>query len=265
MFKIFLTIFLSCLYGSQVYGIGENQVYSINQTQVKIVNGDITQHKVDSIVNAANSKLLDGGGVCGAIFKAAGREQLQQACNKYPADSDNTRCPIGQARITQSFNLNKHGIQFIIHAVGPDCRIIKDTQTQVTLLKNSYIDSLRLADQNNLKSIAFPFISSGIYACPKNLAANVAVDAIIDYISNNSTNLEQIHFVLFDNEDFEIFRNTLDNKALVEKVKKEIKFVESSNKSRSNYTFKLAVLGIVGVAGLLAYKYFNKKCSKNGN
>lgn len=139
---------------------------------LKILQADITTVKVDAIVNAANTQLLAGGGVCGAIFRAAGRKELQAACNKL--------APIGtgEAVITPGFNLPA---KFIIHTAGP---IYKDgTCGEEDLLRNCYLNSLKLAVENNLQSVAFPLISSGIYGYPPREALKVAVNAINDFIS----------------------------------------------------------------------------------
>lgn len=168
-----------------------------------IEKGDITTYPVDAIVNAANEQLLGGAGVCGAIFNKAGWDQLQAACNLYPA-VNTVRCPVGQARITDSFDLKIHGIRSIIHAVGPDCRIITDMSQQDILLAQAYTNSLLLADQHGLKSIAFPFISSAIYAFPKERAASGALESIRDYVRNHSTKISSIHLVLFSQDDFDL-------------------------------------------------------------
>ena len=134
---------------------------------LKILQADITTLKVDVIVNAANTHLLAGGGVCGAIFRAAGLKELKAACSKL--------APIGtgEAVITPGFNLPA---KFIIHTAGP---IYKDgTCGEEELLRNCYINSLQLAADNNLQSIAFPLISSGIYGYPPRAALKVAVNAI---------------------------------------------------------------------------------------
>ena len=137
---------------------------------LKFLNADITTLKVDAIVNAANTNLLAGGGVCGAIFRAAGYRELQAACNKL--------APIqtGAAVITPGFNLPA---KFIIHTAGP---IYQGGQFgEENLLRNCYANSLKLAAENNLKSIAFPLISSGIYGYPPADALKVAVHAIKDF------------------------------------------------------------------------------------
>ncbi len=176
-------------------------------TKLVIEKGDITTCAADAIVNAANEQLLGGAGVCGAIFDKAGWDQLQTACNLYP-ETNTVRCPIGQARITESFNLKSCGIRSIIHAVGPDCRIIHDSTQQDALLAQAYTNSLLLADQHHYKSIAFPFISSAIYAFPKERAASIAVKTIREYVHNNKTTISVIHFVLFSQDDFDLFYKT---------------------------------------------------------
>lgn len=169
-----------------------------------IEQGDITKKKVDAIVNAANQDLMGGAGVCGAIFQAAGHNELQSACNQWKS------CPTGQARITPSFKLSKIGISHIIHAVGPDCRLIESTKEQDKLLYNTYYNSLKLADEHKISTIAFPFISSGIYAFPRERAAQIAIDAIKDYTQEKglTTNLSKIYMVLFSNKDATLFIDT---------------------------------------------------------
>ncbi len=137
---------------------------------LKFLNADITTLKVDAIVNAANTGLLAGGGVCGAIFRAAGYRELQEACNKL--------APIqtGEAVITPGFNLPA---KFIIHTAGPIWR--GGQFGEENLLRSCYTNSLKLAAENNLKSIAFPLISSGIYGYPPPDALKVAVRAIEDF------------------------------------------------------------------------------------
>ena len=180
------------------------------KTKLIIEQGDITHSKVKAIVNAANEQLAGGAGVCGAIFKAAGAQQLQTACNKNAA-TNTVRCPTGDAKITSSYALKSRGIDYIIHAVGPDCRIITDETMQDDLLQKTYNNSLVLADQNNINSLAFPFISSAIYAFPKERAAQIAINTIIDYVSlhEETTHIDAIHFVLFSVEDYDLFCATL--------------------------------------------------------
>jgi O-acetyl-ADP-ribose deacetylase (regulator of RNase III) len=175
------------------------------ETRLIIQRGDITQCKVDAIVNAANEQLSGGGGVCGAIFDAAGWDDLQKACNQHPA-RNTIRCPAGEACITPSCKLKDRGIRWIIHAVGPDCRIIKEKQQQDGLLAQAYEKSLKLVDaQGDIRSLAFPFISSAIYAFPKERAAKIALRVVVDYLRAHQTKVHEIHFVLFSQEDYELF------------------------------------------------------------
>lgn len=148
---------------------------------LKILSADITSLEVDAIVNAANTELLAGGGVCGAIFRAAGRYELQEACNKL--------APIrtGEAVITQGFNLPA---KFIIHTAGPVWN--GGTNNEENLLRNCYINSLKLAAENNLTSVAFPLISSGIYGYPPQAALEVAVRAIKDFLAEHDMDVTLI-------------------------------------------------------------------------
>lgn len=178
---------------------------------LSIIQDDITKSNCQSIVNAANDQLKGGSGVCGAIFNAAGWENLTDACQSYKI-INGARCPVGHAKITDSFNLKQHGINYIIHTVGPDCRIIKDPAEQDKLLANAYINSLKLADQYNIESIAFPFISSGIYAFPNKRACQIALEAINNYLENSNTKTKNISFVLFSEKDYQLFCDTVSTK-----------------------------------------------------
>ena len=161
-----------------------------------IVRQDITKMKVDAIVNAANTDLQMGGGVCGAIFKAAGAAKLQAACDKL--------APIktGEAVITPGFDLPA---KFVIHAAGPVYRYQNAEQSE-KLLRSAYMESLRLAIENNCESIAFPLISSGIYGYPKEEALQVATAAIQDFLINNDID---ITLVVFDKSAFTVSRELL--------------------------------------------------------
>lgn len=154
-----------------------------------IVRQDITKMKVDAIVNAANTELLMGGGVCGAIFHAAGAKELQEACNKI--------APIqtGQAVITPGFKLPA---KYVIHAAGPVYDHTNKKQS-ADLLSSAYINSLRIAIQNGCESIAFPLISSGIYGYPKAEALQVATAAITDFITENDI---KVYLAVFDKTAF---------------------------------------------------------------
>ena len=156
-----------------------------------IVRQDITKMKVDAIVNAANTDLQMGGGVCGAIFKAAGAEQLQAACDKL--------APIktGEAVITSGFGLPA---KFIIHAAGPVYRHWNKEQNE-ELLYSAYTNSLNRAIENKCESIALPLISSGIYGYPKDEALRVATSAIHDFIAAHDIN---VTLVVFDKSAFSL-------------------------------------------------------------
>ncbi len=182
------------------------QVHAV--TIIDAVLGSITDQKVDIIVNAANPQLVMGGGVCGAIYNAAGAAQLQKACNQYPLKKG-IRCPVGDARITDSFKLTKIGIIKIVHAVGPDARVIKDPTQQRILLESAYTNSLKLASDGNFETIAFPFISSGIYHVDHQLAAEAAVTAARNFVAQNETSLTEIRFVLLDQKDYSLFEKLL--------------------------------------------------------
>ncbi len=155
-----------------------------------IIRNDITKLETDAIVNAANQKLLPGGGVCGAIFKAAGEQELSEACRKIG------RCDTGEAVITEGFRLKA---KFIIHTVGPIYG--KDPVEEEKQLYFCYRNSLNLAKENNAKSIAFPLISSGIYGYPKSEAIRVARIAIKEFLQNNEM---EVYLVVYDKESFQI-------------------------------------------------------------
>lgn len=151
---------------------------------LKIIEGDITKLEVDAIVNAANTDLLMGGGVCGAIFNAAGPFEMQAACDKL------SPIKTGKAVITPGFKLPaKH----VIHTAGPiyDNDNPKKSEDE---LRSSYINSLKLALDNGLDSIAFPLISSGIYGYPKEEALEVAKDSINSFLENKDLT---VYLVLF--------------------------------------------------------------------
>lgn len=154
-----------------------------------IVRQDITKMKADAIVNAANTELLMGGGVCGAIFRAAGEEKLREACEKL--------APIhtGGAVITPGFDLPA---KYIIHAAGPvyDHR---DKERCARLLFSAYTESMKLALENGCGSIAFPLISSGIYGYPKAEALQVATSAVTDFLSENDMD---VYLAVFDRDAF---------------------------------------------------------------
>ncbi len=156
-----------------------------------IVRQDITKMKVDAIVNAANTDLAMGGGVCGAIFNAAGSVKLQEACDKV------SPIKTGGAAITPGFKLPA---KYVIHAAGPIYHQWNAEENE-KLLRSAYTESLKLAAKNKCGSIAFPLISSGIYGYPKEEALQVAVAAIKDFLAENDMD---VYLVIFDRASFTV-------------------------------------------------------------
>ena len=148
---------------------------------IRIIQGDITTLSVDAIVNAANQRMLGGGGVDGAIHRAAGRE-LFEACLKVPEVRPGVRCPTGEARITPGFRLPA---KFVIHTVGPVYRDGRHGEPE--LLAACYRNSLALAAENACRSIAFPCISTGVYGYPIEEAAKIAVDTVRAFLSGRDS------------------------------------------------------------------------------
>jgi len=166
---------------------------------IRVIKGDITKVSADAIVNAANSSLLGGGGVDGAIHRAGGPEILE-ACREIIARQGG--CKTGKAVITTAGRLPA---KFVIHTVGPVWT--GGSKNEKELLKNCYLNSLKLAVKNNCQSIAFPNISTGIYGYPKDAAAVVAVKTVRDFLVDNSA-LEVI-FVSFDEESEQLLKSAL--------------------------------------------------------
>lgn len=179
---------------------------NIHSTVIEWAQGDITRADVDGIVNAANSSLLGGGGVDGAIHRAGGSEILEQ-CKKIRAKQGG--CAVGEAVITTAGRLPA---QYVIHTVGP---VWNGGQNgEEAKLHSCYIQSLELADQYGLRSVAFPNISTGIYGFPKMLAAPIAFRAVKDYLrAHPQTSIKMVQFVCFDEENGEIYRKLFDQDA----------------------------------------------------
>lgn len=163
---------------------------------IKIIKGDITRLTVDAIVNAANSTLLGGGGVDGAIHRAAGPKLLEE-CKTLNG------CNTGEAKITKGYNLP---VRFVIHTVGPVWYGGNNNEDE--LLKNCYYNSLQLAVKNQIKTIAFPAISTGVYRFPPERAAKIAIKTVKDFLSDNKS-IEEVLFVCFDEKTEEIYNTHL--------------------------------------------------------
>jgi O-acetyl-ADP-ribose deacetylase (regulator of RNase III) len=178
--------------------------YNGSTMSLSAIQADITTLRVDAIVNAANERMLGGGGVDGAIHRAAG-PQLYQACLKVPEVTPGVRCPTGEARITPGFELPA---RFVIHTVGP----VWDGGTfgEAELLANCYRSSLQLAADNGVKSIAFPAISTGVYGYPSEQAAAIAVRETREFLSAG-TSVERIIFACFDGKTLAIYQSLLSN------------------------------------------------------
>lgn len=160
---------------------------------IEIFNGDITKLKVDAIVNAANSSLLGGGGVDGAIHRAAGPKLLEE-CRKLNG------CKTGEAKITKGYNLPAN---FVIHTVGPVWN--GGNYNEDELLTNCYLNSLKLAVQNKIKSIAFPAISTGVYGFPLERAAQIAIKTVKKFIQSDKS-VQKIIFVCFDDRTYQTYK-----------------------------------------------------------
>ncbi len=163
--------------------------------KIEVSKGDLTHENTDVIVNAANNSLLGGGGVDGAIHRAAGPDLLE-ACKKLDG------CATGDAKITPGFNLTS---KYVIHTVGPIWKAGYQGEPQA--LKAAYRNSLLLADEHNCKSIAFPNISTGVYGFPKAKAVEVVREVIVE-TTPDLKNLELIRFVCFDDENYQLYLHT---------------------------------------------------------
>ena len=166
---------------------------------IETVLGDITkQTDVEAIVNAANNSLLGGGGVDGAIHRAAGRELLAE-CRTLNG------CKTGEAKITSAYKLT---CKYVIHTVGPIYRGGNSGEPQ--LLANAYKNSMKLALQNKIRTIAFPSISTGVYSYPLEEAAEIAVKTVNDFYMEHQNEFDCIRFVLFDSRTKQAYDNAID-------------------------------------------------------
>jgi O-acetyl-ADP-ribose deacetylase (regulator of RNase III) len=167
----------------------------MNQTRLELVQGDITLQDTDAIVNAANTSLLGGGGVDGAIHRAAGPELLAE-CRTLGG------CQTGEAKITKGYRLKA---RYVIHTVGP---VYRGIPRDATLLASCYQRSLQLASVNRLRSVAFPSISTGAFGYPVDEAAPVALQAVIEYFKTH-TDIELVRFVLYDRYTYQAYERAL--------------------------------------------------------
>jgi O-acetyl-ADP-ribose deacetylase (regulator of RNase III) len=166
------------------------------EKRIEVTRKDITQLKVDAIVNAANSRLLGGGGVDGAIHRAAGPELLEE-CKTLNG------CQTSEAKITNGYKLPA---KYVIHTVGPVWRGGKFNEAE--LLKNCYKNSMQLAQLNDCKSIAFPNISTGIYGYPKHEAAEIAIKTVQDFLKDNEIP-STVYFVCYEEPNYNIYTELL--------------------------------------------------------
>ncbi|PHM36759.1 orf1a polyprotein [Xenorhabdus mauleonii] len=170
----------------------------MTQNRINIIQGDITTVQVDAIVNAANTSLLGGGGVDGAIHRAGGKSILEE-CRQIRAKQGG--CDVGDAVITGAGNLPA---QYVIHTVGP--RWNGGSSNEPELLKKSYLSCFNIVEQYDIETVSFPNISTGIYRFPKKLAAEIALAAIHSSLSLNP-NILQVNLVCFDDENYGIYRS----------------------------------------------------------
>jgi len=168
--------------------------------RIFILHGDITKLEVDAIVNAANSSLLGGGGVDGAIHRAGGPAILDE-CREIVARQG---CSLtGQAVITSGGNLPA---KYVIHTVGPVWH--GGNHNEAILLQNAYLNSLKLAVENEVETIAFPNISTGVYGFPKGKAAEIAIEVVTQFLSEDDQ-IKRVYFVCFDQENYELYQKLI--------------------------------------------------------
>lgn len=169
-----------------------------SSTQVKCIAGNIVTVGTHVIVNAANSSLRAGGGVCGAIFDAAGLTQLKAACKEHGS------CPTGSAVVTPAFGIEKHGTTHIIHAVGPVFDELQATECDVQLV-SAYRSALRLAESIGARSIAFPAISTGIFRFPADRAARL----VAELLTTETFDLDEIVLMALEEEKVGVYADAL--------------------------------------------------------
>jgi len=169
------------------------------ETELIVLKGDITKLRVDAIVNAANHSLLGGGGVDGAVHRAAGRE-LYEECKALGG------CKTGEAKITKGYKLPA---KYVIHTVGPIYR--RENGQEAEFLANCYKNSLKLAIEHNIKTIAFPSISTGAYGYPIEEASEIAITTVKKFLDDEKDHIEKVYFVAFSDADFKVYEDLLSN------------------------------------------------------
>jgi len=166
--------------------------------KISIIKGDITKIKADAIVNAAHPTLLGGGGVDGAIHRAAGQELLRECMKIRKEEKYKEGLPVGEAVSTNPYHLKNNGVKIIIHTTGP-----RYFRGNPELLRNCYINSLKLAEEHKCKSIAFPAISTGAFGMPIEYSAKVVKEVLKEYKPGI---IEEVILVLFDEDDLGVYR-----------------------------------------------------------
>lgn len=257
----------------------------IGTTKITLVQGDITkQNNVDAIVNAANDGLQHWDGVAAAISRAADlsmtsdqkkqsppNSSLQQHCDGMPNFSGyNTKCPEGKAVITPSFDLKAEGIKKIIHTAGP--RGVNPNKQK--LLHDAYQNSLKVAQENSLKIVAFPAISTAIFGYHINEATPVAFAAVRDFIKENGNDLDEVRFVVFSDADLAVYKQNHDlflDDADKEPQPKDIAAGddvlkdEKDKPTNAGYSTKQYLIGAfgVGITGFVSWLIYTRFFSHN--
>jgi O-acetyl-ADP-ribose deacetylase (regulator of RNase III) len=173
----------------------------VNHAKLSLIQGDITRQATDAIVNAANSSLMGGGGVDGAIHRAGGLAILEECKHIVTRQG---RLPTGKAVITTGGNLRA---KFVIHTVGPIWHGGRSNEPE--LLASAYKESLKLAAKNNLRSVSFPSISTGAYGYPAAEAARISIKTVISFLKEQGTSVKEVVFVLFDAGTFQHYSGAL--------------------------------------------------------
>lgn len=195
---------------------------TINNVTISMVQGDITKQTTDAIVNAANSTLMGGGGVDGAIHRAGGPKILEE-CKKIIAQIG--KLPPGQAVITNAGNLNA---KYVTHTVGPVW--YGGSKDKPGLLAGAYRESLKLAEEMDLKSISFPSISTGAYRYPLDQAAKIAIETVVKFTKEEARSVNEIVFVLFDERTYAAYKQVLHSQNTRNGIKNVIRLITTTRR-----------------------------------